>query len=320
MAEGLGLPPSVVQDARARRDDKEAQAEALLARLEREQAEIEAQRRRTEADRVEVEALLAGQRKAEKELLAKKRADLEAFARDLKRRGEEAARQAAEAIRQAVKRVEESRRAVATEAARARLSAVETIEAARDEALRDTGAPEVDEVELPSVPLAAGQRVRVKTLGIVGEVMSLAEGGAVEVAVGGKRLRVAARDAVAVSGAPAVAAAGGGRRAAGPRGLASGGDPRLRGGGITVSARTDAPAELKLVGLTVDEALPLVDKLLDEATVGNRSAVRIVHGFGEGKLKKAVAALLEGHPQVASFRPGAAGEGGGGATIVELKD
>jgi DNA mismatch repair protein MutS2 len=87
-----------------------------------------------------------------------------------------------------------------------------------------------------------------------------------------------------------------------------------------VTARTQAPAEVNLIGLTVDEALPRVDKLLDEATVSNHSQVRIVHGFGQGKLRKAVAGLLEGHPQVASFRVGAANEGGGGATIVELKD
>jgi DNA mismatch repair protein MutS2 len=342
MAERLGLPPAVVQDARARRDDKEAQAEALLARLEREKAELETQRRRTEADRIEVESLLAAQRKAEKDLAGKKRADLETFARDLKRRGEEAAREAAEAIRQAVKRVEEARQSLEKEASKARLSAVQAIEAAQAVALRDTGAAAVDEVELPSLPVAVGQRVRVKALGVIGEVLSLAESGAAELAVGGKRLRVAARDLVALSGgsssgsasgslsgqrgrgfssaaASGRATAAGGRRAPGPTGLASGGDPRLRGG-ITVSARADAPAEIKLVGLTVDEALPLVDKLLDDATLSNRSAVRIVHGCGEGKLKKAVAGLLEGHPQVASFRPGAANEGGGGATIVELKE
>jgi DNA mismatch repair protein MutS2 len=306
MAERLGLPPSVVQDARARRDDKEAQAEALLARLEREKADLESLRRRTEAERIEVESRLAEQKKAEKELLARKRTELQAFARELKRRGEEATRKAAEAIREAVKRVEETRRSVEAESTRARRTAIETIEAAQEEALRDLGA--VEEVEVEALPLAVGQRVRVKTLGVIGEVTALPDGGAAEVAVGGKRLRVAPRELVALSGP------------ASPRGVRSALAPRLRGGGISVSARTDAPAEINLVGLTVDEALPRVDKLLDEAALSNRSQVRIIHGFGEGKLKKAVAGLLEGHPHVASFRPGAGKEGGGGATIVELKD
>jgi DNA mismatch repair protein MutS2 len=321
MAERLGLPPAVVEDARSRRDDKVAQAEALLARLEREKADLEAQRRRTEAERVEVESLLAAQRKAERELQAKRRVDLEAFARDLKRRGEEAAQRAAEAIREAVKRVEESRRSAEAEATRARASVAETIAVAQAAALQGTGAPETEDVEAPSLEVAVGQRVRVKTLGVVGEVLGLPEdGGPAEVAVGGKRLRVPARDLVALAGGGASSPGGAVRAGAGGGRGRTGGAPRLRGGGITISARATAPAELKLVGLTVDEALPLVDKLLDEATLSNRSEVRIVHGFGEGKLRRAVAGLLEGHPQVASFRPGGAGEGGGGATIVELKE
>jgi DNA mismatch repair protein MutS2 len=66
--------------------------------------------------------------------------------------------------------------------------------------------------------------------------------------------------------------------------------------------------------------MPRVDKALDEAALADRQQVRVVHGFGEGKLRRAVAELLVGHPHVASWRPGAANEGGGGVTIVELKD
>ncbi len=85
-------------------------------------------------------------------------------------------------------------------------------------------------------------------------------------------------------------------------------------------SKSAAPAEINLVGLTVDEALPRVDKLLDDAALSDRHEVRVIHGFGEGKLRKAVAGLLKGHPHVASYRAGGAGEGGGGVTIVELRD
>jgi DNA mismatch repair protein MutS2 len=74
------------------------------------------------------------------------------------------------------------------------------------------------------------------------------------------------------------------------------------------------------VGLSVDEALPQVDKLLDDAALSERREIRVIHGFGQGKLRRAIVELLAGHPHVAAFRPGGAGEGGGGATIVELKD
>jgi DNA mismatch repair protein MutS2 len=48
--------------------------------------------------------------------------------------------------------------------------------------------------------------------------------------------------------------------------------------------------------------------------------VRVIHGHGAGRLRNAVRALLEKHPQVASFRAGSPREGGSGATVVELKD
>jgi DNA mismatch repair protein MutS2 len=80
------------------------------------------------------------------------------------------------------------------------------------------------------------------------------------------------------------------------------------------------PAELKLIGLTVEEARERVEKLLDDAALSDRREIRLVHGFGAGKLRKAVAQLLEGHPLVSSWRLGGPREGGGGATVVELKD
>jgi len=75
-----------------------------------------------------------------------------------------------------------------------------------------------------------------------------------------------------------------------------------------------------VVGLTVDEALPRVDKLLDQAALADKQEVRIIHGFGQGRLRRAVAELLEGHPHVATFRAGGPREGGGGVTVVALKD
>jgi len=88
----------------------------------------------------------------------------------------------------------------------------------------------------------------------------------------------------------------------------------------TLSKEGAVPAEVNLIGLTVDEALPRLDKLLDDAALSDRQELRIIHGFGSGRLRKAVVALLDGHPLVRSHRPGGPSEGGGGATIVELKE
>ena len=232
---------------------------------------------------MEVESLLAAARKAEKELAQKKRTDLEAFARELKRRGEEAARQAEGAIREAVRRVEETRRSLAAEAAAAREDVATAIRSATEGALTGTGAPEVEEVELHAVPVAVGQRVRVKTLGVIGELVALPAGGAAEVAVGGKRVRVAAHELVALSGAAPVSSAP-------RRGLAPPAAPRLRGGGVSISARAMAPAEINLVGLTVDEA-----------HTPRGQAARRGHGHRAGPGTS--------DPRL---RPGQAQEGGGG--------
>jgi DNA mismatch repair protein MutS2 len=309
MAERLGLPGPVVADARSRRDHKEAQAEDLLARLEKQDAELQADRARLAEDRAELDAARARLEADEREARARKRAAAEAFARDLARRTEDAARKAADAIRAAVERVEATRRAAAAEGARARTDAVRAIREAHDEAVR---APELElavEAEAPELPLAVGARVRLKGLAVTGEVTALHDHGAVEVAVAGKRLHVPRAELLALAGgAPGKPANAAGARRVQREEAEVGGSGRSQGHG-----------EVNLVGLRVDEALPRVDKALDDAALADRPRLRVVHGFGEGKLRRAVAELLEGHPHVASWRSGGAGEGGGGVTIVELK-
>jgi len=91
------------------------------------------------------------------------------------------------------------------------------------------------------------------------------------------------------------------------------------GGSVSFPTK-QVPAEVNLIGLTVEDARERVDKLLDDAALSDRREIRLVHGFGEGKLRKAVAQLLGRHPLVSSWRLGGPGEGGGGATVVELKD
>jgi len=71
--------------------------------------------------------------------------------------------------------------------------------------------------------------------------------------------------------------------------------------------------------MRVDEATPLVDKVLDDAFLADAPSIRIVHGFGQGRLRAAVRDLLKKHPHVTGFRDGEPNEGGAGATIVELR-
>lgn len=78
-------------------------------------------------------------------------------------------------------------------------------------------------------------------------------------------------------------------------------------------------AELNLIGMTVQEAQPEIDAFLDSAVLSGLKEVKIIHGFGSGRLKKGVQEYLRTHVQVAGFRSGIYGEGEGGVTVVSLK-
>lgn len=79
------------------------------------------------------------------------------------------------------------------------------------------------------------------------------------------------------------------------------------------------PADsLNIIGKTIEEALPEVDKALDDAFLQGVSSLTIIHGMGTGRLREAVEELLGEHPLVKSFEPASRQQGGRGATVVEI--
>lgn len=76
--------------------------------------------------------------------------------------------------------------------------------------------------------------------------------------------------------------------------------------------------ELDLRGCTVDEALALTEKYLDDALLSNLSTVYLIHGKGTGALRTAIHEMLQNQPNVRGFRLGYPGEGGSGVTVVEF--
>ena len=72
-------------------------------------------------------------------------------------------------------------------------------------------------------------------------------------------------------------------------------------------------------GMLVSEAMPLVESYLDRAYRTNHSVVTVIHGRGEGILRREVHALCARLKYVKSYRLGVEGEGGYGVTIVEFK-
>ncbi len=79
-----------------------------------------------------------------------------------------------------------------------------------------------------------------------------------------------------------------------------------------------ATREVKVIGLRVEEAIPIVEKAIDEAFLGGLGELEVIHGAGTGRLRQAIREHLQDHPLVKGFAPGGPGRGGDGVTVVEI--
>jgi len=91
------------------------------------------------------------------------------------------------------------------------------------------------------------------------------------------------------------------------------GHPFLKG------AVEEPSSQLNVIGLTVEDALPKVDKFIDQALLHGLEKVQIIHGVGSGRLRDAIGRYLNGHRAVKSLSSGETMKGGRGITIVELR-
>jgi DNA mismatch repair protein MutS2 len=136
--------------------------------------------------------------------------------------------------------------------------------------------------------------------GLEGVVTSV-QGKTAEVSVNGKRLKAAIADLVVIGrpGAPAPATV------------------RIN---VTMTSSESATSDLNVIGCTVPEAIERTDKFLDQAVLSELREVRVIHGHGTGQLRRALTAFLAEHPQVVRAAGAPPNQGGGGVTVVELKD
>ena len=147
-----------------------------------------------------------------------------------------------------------------------------------------------------------GDRAEHRKFKVSGDVVSI-DGKKAVLSVGGKKMTVDVRD---LSSQIAV---GGPQKSR----------PAVRGPRSATTDAEEISAELNLIGQRVDDALEESDKFLDRALLEGKQAVRIIHGFGTGALRKAVREHLRKHPAVKSWRPGNENEGGDGATVAVLE-
>ncbi|HSB62907.1 MAG TPA: Smr/MutS family protein [Thermoanaerobaculia bacterium] len=298
VAEKAGLPARVLSAAKKRLGAKWEAADAALTRLE-----TETRRAREEADNAQRATREAAARLSD---LEKERAQLASDRARLKEKAkgeiDRALSMLREKVRQELERMREDLKAGRSISRGALMTVTQS---AREAALSLFGGDEEPPHE--AGPVAVGMEVRVASLGTSGRLLALDAGrGEAEVEVKGKRLRVAA---ASLSPAPAGRAvplrtpALASSRAANPP---------------TPSSGVVATAEVVLVGLRVDEALPVVEKAINDALLSGKAALRLVHGHGTGRLAAAVREFLQTHPGVASYRWGDAQEGGQAVTIARL--
>ncbi len=319
IAARLGMPRSVIAAARENLTDREKQLADHLARVDQDLRTLEQERRAVMRERAAVAETEKSLRSRDQQLrdreealrrrlkakvddqVREARREIDAVVEGLKARAAELSQQAAVRLRSGDK---VRAAGISTgDTGSARADARTALDAIVERLNQGGGAGEAGGAGLnlstpPALP-APGDRVTVGALGLEGTVIDV-HGKHAEVDVRGKRLRAALRDLRVVSAAPAA------------------GSVRVS---VDLQPRGERlMSELNVIGNTVDEAIGRVERFLDESTVTDLRELRIIHGHGTGQLRRAIAEFLKNHPLVARFGLAPQEQGGGGATIVELKD
>ena len=309
MAQRLGMPASVIAAARGYLSDDQKRLQAHLSRLDAQARALESERTRLERDKRAFNETNAELTRREKALAERE----EVFKKRLNERLDERLRQAKRDVDAVIEQLKEKSEAIAEKASlRAVVNTGET-GSARAEARAEIDRI-VEDLRHPSQRSASaagnasaatadpevGSRVTVGGLGLEGVVLSI-DGNRAEIDVRGKRIQAKVKE-LRVIGGPAP-----------PQ------QAKVRVN-VDLKPREGLLSELNVIGLTVDQAVDRVSRFLDDTLVTDIHEVRIVHGHGTGQLRKGLQAFLKTHPQVQKYYAAPDNQGGGGATIVELKE
>jgi DNA mismatch repair protein MutS2 len=309
IAARLGMPPSVVAKARESLSDREKQLAEHLARVDEDVRRLEQDRREVGRERA---ALADAERKLRsREDSVREREDT--YRRRLDAKLDEQLREGRREIDAIIEGLKARTTALSDQAARRAAAAISTGETGSARADARSAIEQVvgrlkkrpgSSAQSPAraeqdAPIEPGVRVTVGALGLEGTVMDV-HGNHAEIDMNGKRLRAALRDLRVIGGGASASA-------------------RVKVN-IDLQPRAGSLTEINVIGCTVDEALSRLEKFLDESTVTDQQVLRIIHGHGTGQLRRAVAEFLKEHPLVARFEAAKMEHGGGGVTVVELKD
>lgn len=289
MAGRIGFDDDFLHDARSRLGHQQTQLEGLLAELER-----VTQKYRRDLEQLAEEKLRADT------LVRQYESKIAAQAKELRELKRQAIEEAKGIVERANALIERSVREIKEKSA-----GREVVKELKGEVTRfkeeirlkeKEVSVEAEEIDRPL--FTAGALVKLKGGVEPGEIENLSPDGKIALIVfGSVKMKIATHDLVPAKGAP----------------------QRIHSV-VAPEKPTVGLKDLDLRGMTGEEAIPMVDKFLDDAVLTGLHRVDIIHGKGTGALRKKVTEFLSHHPRVKSFRLGEWNEGGTGATIVELVD
>ena len=291
IAARMGFPADLLTQARQMAGDERVQIEKLLADLDRRarelttaQEEVQGETERTRVLARELDERLRGLRKERRELMAKATREAE----DLVRGGRRA-------IEQAVRQIKAS-------------GAEKTVvKSARDRLEKLSRLLTAEKGEPPApVRVVPGQRVRIPDLGLVGTVVEV-RGDRILATADGMRLTLGAESVRPLED-----------NAAGSESTSEAPSTGKAGSWAWHGEALGAEPEIDLRGETGEEGWDRLDKLIDRAIPAGLEVINVIHGFGTGRLRDHLHDCLKKDPRVASFTAAGPGQGGGGATRVNL--
>ncbi|MFY0543702.1 endonuclease MutS2 [Brevibacillus sp. H7] len=292
IAKRLGLPAAIIETARGSISEEDNQVESMIASLERNRKTAELERQTAEALRKEAEEL---RRQLEEERAR--------FAEEKNRLLEKAEEEA----RIAVQLAKEEADAIIRELREMMAEGVEMKEHRLIDAKKRLNSAvlelEKEKVKKPAKAVRAtqvkvGDEVLVTSFGQKGTVLEKVSDNEFLVQIGILKMKVKRDDMNVLKQANK--------------------QPEVSYTSVNRSRNT-VKMELDLRGYNVEDGIREIDQFLDEALLAGLHSVSIIHGHGTGVLRKGVHEYLRHHRNVKSFRLGGQGEGGVGATIVELK-
>ena len=296
----LGLSDTLIEDARTRISSNEQNFEDLLSDLEASRITIEKEQAEINRYKSEI-AALKQQLKNKQEKLDESR---DAILRKAKEEANQILQEAKDTADEAIRNFNKygTTRPSIQEMEKQRTNIREKMAANKKKSSKEKDTA----IYNPKVPkkLRIGDSVKVLSMNLTGTVHSLPNAkGDLFVQMGILRSQVNIKDLVLIEDA-----------APGSKKYAKTGAGKLK-----MSKSASVSTEINLIGKTVDEAIALLDKYLDDAYLAHLPSVRIVHGKGTGALRSAVQSHLKRQSYIKAFHLGEFGEGDAGVTIAEFK-